>query len=656
MNKKELLYLRAKREYYNSDEPIMSDLEFDSLEQELMDDGSTVVNKVGAEPTGALTKVKHSVPMKSLRKLKIDSDDFDKEIARWVLSNNINGIEGSIKLDGNACKLIYDNKGNFMCATSRGNGEVGFDISDKLVEMGIPLKFDFNHSQSLTTEIYGEVVVPLSTFEEKYAEEYKNARNFVSGRLAIDLSKYDKEDRKYHLGTFRDLHFVPFDMAMVNIEEESQLYMTISRSFIERKFNHNLDFRIFQTNKGNWKRNLNHFIEELRDGKIEIDYLYDGIVLRDMNGKNRSLIGETDHHPKWAVALKYESESATTQLIDIEWNIGTNRKLAPVGILEPVELMGTTVQRVSLANLNTMIEKDIVPNSMLTIQKSGDIIPFVISSTPPPLKYPTYADNKYKLITEYSDITMDELEWDEDDPYNVRYTGESDEVAKRKLHKGIKVLDIDNIGEATVDLLYDSGIKTIFDLFDLDKFNKDYLIESGNFKDGRALTIILIAVWDKSSFDYWRVINSLQVEGCGKTMSKELAKYYSGVEYDFSGLEKQVIDTMISKSDEHADVYKLENLLLSHHFTINYPEEKAGQTQGSIKTFEMTGSPKEFGWKTKKEFTNELSASVEHTKLTKDTDFLITDDLTSNSGKMKKAKKYGTQIVDYKDFYEQFGE
>jgi len=197
--------------------------------------------------------------------------------------------------------------------------------------------------------------------------------------------------------------------------------------------------------------------------------------------------------------------------------------------------------------------------------------------------------------------------------------------------------------------------KNIFDLFDLDKFNKDYLIESGNFKEGRALTIILMAVWDKSSFDYWRVINSLQVEGCGKTMSKELAKYYSGIEHDFSGLEKQVIETMTTKnSAEYIDVHDLTMVIEDHGFQINYPEERLNGTEGRRKTFEMTGSPKDFGWKTKKDFVNSLSGSVEHTKLNKDTDYLITDDVTSNSGKMKKAKKYGTTIVDYKDFHEYY--
>jgi len=667
MNQRELLYLKAKREYYNSDSPIMSDSEFDALEQELISEGSSVVNKVGAELSEGLTKVKHSVPMKSLNKIKIDDKDFEKNLLNWIMNNNISGIEASVKLDGNAVKLVYNHKGEFMVALTRGNGEVGLDISDKLVHMGIPeqLNIPQEFNEGVTVEVLGEVVIDVPTFEKEYAEDFKNPRNFISGRLNIDLSADIGEEKyKAYRDSFNDCDFIGIDVIINN--PTLDLYDYMENSYLRMcewgfKNINDLPMRIFLTSQSAWKGKLNKYIDDIRSLTDEITedipYLSDGIVLREMRNRKRQEIGETSHHPKWAVALKFDSEKATTKLIDIEWTVGTNRKLTPVGILEPVELMGTTVQRVSLSNLNTMVKKRIVPQSTVTIQKAGDIIPYVISCTPPEIMDDRYIDDPYKLITNFSDINIEDLEWDEDDPYNVRYGEENDEIKKKKLLKGIKALEIDHIGKATVDKLFDAGIETINDVFDKEFFNVDYLSFAGDFKRGRALEKIVNSVFSGGRVDFWRVINACQFDGCGETMSKELAKYYTDQQYDFSGLEKEVINNLTTNTDYTFIVDMLEKDLLDAGYDIIYPSDKQVAQDNpdvEVKTFEMTGSPKLHGWKTKNDFVSSLSNEVEHTKLTKDTDYLITDNLSSNTSKMKKAKKYGVEIIEYHTFNEKY--
>ena len=658
---KEQLYLQAKDAYYNSDSPIMSDYEFDLLHEELEEMGSDVVNLVGSsgESTG-LEKVKHLTPMKSLRKLKVDDEEFQKHLNRW--NEKASGmIEASVKLDGNAGRMIFDGAGTLVRALTRGDGEYGFDITDKFEHMDVPMRIKTPVGFTGFVEISGEVVIKKATFDGLYSDKFKNARNFVGGKLGIELKKKSPEIQAECIEIFKNLDFYAYDIILHNpvtgvseqVDNTMETLETLgfNTTAYHYKITHNSNIDSFLDKYFQWYKSFQH------------EYLADGVVLKFTSPLVRKQFGDSQAYPKWAVALKFETDSARTRILSYEWTVGTNRKLTPVAILEPVELMGTTVSRVSMSNLGTIVSKGAYPNCEVTIEKAGDIIPYVkeVHQTVG-LKSSKYENYPFDLITDYSNIDLNDLQSTDDDSYNLSYMFETDDIKIRKLHKGIKILGINNIGLETTKKIFEAGVRDISELFDSYKMSRENLISSGVFVNGRALEVIFEALESLERVDFHKVVNACQFEGCGSTMSVQIARYLNDLPHDFSGLEKKVYESIINNEKFERDyLVKVESNMINWGAEITHPSddnENQNENQNGdnkMYTFEMTGSPKSMGWDTKEAFVHSLNDNfVKHTSLTKDTDYLITDNVDSKSGKAKKALKYGIPIISYEEFYQHF--
>lgn len=223
---------------------------------------------------------------------------------------------------------------------------------------------------------------------------------------------------------------------------------------------------------------------------------------------------------------------------------------------------------------------------------------------------------------------------------------DTDEFKSLKLHNSIVALGIKGIGPATAIKLHKANI----DLFTLLSQNaiglKTLLLKSPEFKEGRDLEILIQNVFDLTEVELWSVIYSLGYRNCGKTISKQLAKWFINIDYDFKGLEKQVVENFINSQEAQTELIELVSILnMNNVQVINPTAPKAG-----IITFEMSGDCSTHS--SKNEFKREVESSGKciHSSLNKDTTYLITASLASQTTKMIKAEKNGTKIVTYEQF------
>lgn len=621
---KETLYLKAKNAYYRG-ESIMTDTQFDRLEAELKAEGSKVINVVGETLDN---EVKHYSKMLSLDKLHVnDIDDissdsvFTKAFVTWFTktcqSNSIPfATEFYIepKYDGSSCNLIYRH-GKLYKAATRGNGTEGTDITNKMsliVPISIPDK-------SPVIEIRGEVNIKTDIFSQKYASDFKNARNFVAGILSRD----DKFET-----IVPDFDFIGYEFR----NHESNEYYHIQNTTEKLR---SFGFITPDVYKARVK-DIEKVVKKMHDFRLnESLYGLDGMVIK-FPEEYRTKIGETGHHPKWAVAIKFPPTEAITYIRNISWRVGQTGVFTPVANLDPVDLDGSTVSNVTLHNYGNVITKGLLPGAKIAIVKSGDIIPFVKTIIKPNF------NNPEKWIPTTCSTPECKIEVD-----GIHLCCTNPNCTTRlisKLGSGLRVFGIENIGGATVNKLFTAGIKSIIDVFDPSKFNEANLINSGEFKKGRALEIVLDAVKKHEKFTYARIINSLMFENVGNAMSEQIAKHFKGETPDWTSMSRVAYEPFLDNtSKEYQRVVQFVNLISSIGENL---EDEVKVDNSNLIPIVLTGSPKEFGFKTKEEFLKAHPGFYNSDNL-KDAKYLVTDDLSSTSSKMKNAIKLGVEIITY---------
>lgn len=358
MDDKEL-YEKAKEAYYEGN-PIMSDAEFDELESKVG------VGNVGAPDKDA--KFKHPSRMLSLSKIQADKTTGaapSEQAVEWMRSTiskymKIAGVEGeapdmfevTCKYDGNSANCIYKD-GKLWKVLSRGDGEYGRDITSKVMHL-IPNEIDGAHS---VVEVRGEVIMRKDVFKEKYEGRFANPRNLVAGILGRDDNMMSE-----------DLSFIAYE-AKIDGMPESVGYVE-SCGF--NKMNHPY-LSTFRCNTDDFDKLFGRMVEIRENSEFPLD----GFVLKTIVPM-RKYLGENDHDPEWAKAIKFKPVGVTTTINNIEWNMGKTGKLTPVAVLEPVDLDGSTVSRVSLNNAGFVEKNDVKIGTRVRIVKSGDIIPQIV--------------------------------------------------------------------------------------------------------------------------------------------------------------------------------------------------------------------------------------------------------------------------------------
>lgn len=627
ITEQEELYLAAKDIYYDEEiDPIMTDGEFDLLESNLKKNGSKVTAIVGGGTASAKHKHKHMSPMLSLDKIQVnDEDNFPiGDITDFIQVNY--PVEGTPKFDGSAIELNYDN-GKLHQALTRGKNGKGVDVTAKMAII-VPKTIPLNKR----VEIRGEVLMTKDVYLAKYSH--------MSLPRAVVAGIINSED-----GNMRDCVFVAYSMKIHEGNDHSFPADT-QATLTTMGFNDKYPVKTTIITSAKQIRDVYNDFKNYRE-KVSPFFL-DGIVLK-LNEKYRHDLGDTNHHPRWAVAVKFPSEVAHTQIMDIEWSVGYIGAVSPVGLLKPVKLDGSNVQRVSLYNVGSIAKTGMFPGAVVSIKKSGDIIPQIIAIDTPSPKQDYYLTHGFfphncpscnsKLRIEYNkvDRVTPESLWCDNDNCLTKLS--------KKLCNGIDALELKGIGDSKAESLVLAGVSTIFDFFNPSKMNKTALIRSGQFTEGRELDIILSIPASFKETEFENVIRALQFPNLGRTGAKFVAKMLLDKNFngDFKGLERAVVLPFTDKSSkERSLVRDLVNLLRANGIKINVPKDTS-----HLIGFEMTGSPDGSGFAKKDDFVKFLSQKgFMHTKLN-EAKFLVTDDLKSTSSKMAAARKKNIPIYTY---------
>ena len=349
------LILKHKALYYQG-HPEISDFEFDKLEAELacLDPDNYVLKVVGAT-SSASDKIKHDRKMLSLDKTYVLEDLMSWKGNEEVIS--------TMKLDGVSCSLVY-NDGKLLQAKTRGDGTYGENIIPKVMWINAIPKLI---TQKNKIEVRGELYCDEESFFHLSQEMVSigldkptSQRNIVAGLMG----------RKDNLELCRYIKFMAFD------------YISDEKIIKEEEKFHKLDisgFTIPDIGVHEDVKSIEKAIEQAREFMSEGDYQIDGLVFTYNKMSHHEELGETSHHPRYKMAFKFQGESKTTELKEIIWSVSRNGILTPVGEVEPVELSGAMIGRVTLHNYGMVLQYNLKSGDLIEIIRSGEVIPKFLS-------------------------------------------------------------------------------------------------------------------------------------------------------------------------------------------------------------------------------------------------------------------------------------
>jgi DNA ligase (NAD+) len=602
----------------------MTDAAFDHIENELKESGSKVVEQVGSKRKDF--DFTHPTPMKSLAKHQTGNvngktdyvvEAFNAWYAkRYAQIGKRAFLLGSPKFDGNAINIIYKGK-NHLQTLTRGDGRTGKDITERFRPV-IPAtimvdRLDIKEDDII--EIRCEVVIAKDIFQKKYSE-FANPRNFVAGVIGKD---------DYSIEKVKDLTIVPLHY-LLNGEHVAQVCFCTNKLF-SRDWNQLFnDIAYVNTIK---------YYEDLREG---FPFQLDGVVI-SFPEEYRKQLGENDHDPEWAVAIKFVPDQVFSDYVGIEWNISKRGEMAPVILLKPVQLAGTTVKRASGYNAGYIQKNWIGPGAVFSIAKAGDIIPEI----------------QEVILKSLMPVTLPEvcpacgggLEFD-----GIHLMCNNEDCvgkAVKKLAYGAALLDLKGIGGKTM-APFAEDFSNIYELMvwvlSLEKYHD---IEKYGIKKGsRSEEIFVNAFKNIKSIPYETVIVMLGYNNVGRKLSAQVAREHCGLEPNYTSLERALVAKLhepeVEKYIKQA-VMNLESLGIK----IDKPQNNNDMKTEKI-CVTLTGSPKLAGYKTKEEFMANFPELQEVSLTDKACSFLITDSYSSTSSKMGVAKKKGIKIVTYEDY------
>lgn len=626
------LWREASYAYYNSGETIMSDENFDSLSSYLQSQGVDL-SEVGAPITPGQER-NHTFPMLSLGKVKVFTDELGDEKKASIISNlnryaqvlDHTKILVTYKLDGCGIDLIYEN-GLLVDAITRGNGTTGKSVFKKMFRR-LPTKLE----NSFTGSLRGEFVMKKQTFVDKYSEDYANPRNLIAGILGdqnLNDSRIDDVDLKlysingiWHISekfnASKDgngLNGIPFDMC----HESSEFYV----------------------------QDLPAIYEFMKDNRSRFEYPTDGFVVQ-IKGPSEEFRGDS-HEPYHMIAVKFPPVKAITTIKSIELNLRKSGEYIPKLILEPVECDGSVVSRCAAYNWGYITEFGLMPGAKIEIGKNGDIIPYVQSILEPKslneCHIETYKSENAEILPGKGDTSLPA------DSYisgvHLYKNGASSEKIKReRFIQQCYRMELKGFGWSAFNQLYDYVSGDFIELFNPINLQETMLMEVFPGTKTRKNWISAINILKDRMTLYW-FIGMMSFPRCGWAMAKQIARKASHLSYDFSGLEKSVIDNIFN-GEFGKELTNAMNRFRQYGGHIEGEREEVTEYEA---TYEMTGVPNAGTFKTKEDVQKYLY-KWQHTPLTKKTTYLITNDKNSKTNKMKKAEANGTIIITYAEAIE----
>ena len=632
--------------YYNDDAPEIEDYEYDMMMRELKeleekypeyDAPDSPTKKVGGVADNSFESVAHSVRMESLQ------DAFSKDELR-EFSNRVEDTVSDVnyvvepKIDGLSVSLEYRD-GVFLRGSTRGNGDVGEDVSGNLrVIHNIPLKLNKSIPY---IEVRGEVYMPKKSFERVVDRQiingekpFKNPRNAAAGSL---------RQKDSSVAASRGL-----DIFVFNIQQIEGVELSSHKESLD--FIKELGFNTIPTYKK--VDNIEDAIAEIDrigEARGSLEYDIDGAVIKVDDFSQRDILGSTAKYPKWAIAFKYPPEEKQTKLLDIEIAVGRTGVLTPTAILESVHLAGTTVSRATLHNQDFINEKGIAIGDVVTVRKAGDIIPEVLCVN----------EHNSNSVFKFPDVcpSCGEKVYRDEDEAAIRCINPEcpAQLLRNLIHFcSLDAMDIEGLGPAIIETFVNEGmIAKTYDIYNLD-FNKILSLEG--FKETSANNIIN-SVNNSKNNDLSKLIFALGIRHIGAKAGKLLADYFKDIDLvmnasvddilQIDGFGKIMAESVVEffSSDSTKElIAKLKEAGVNMKST-NVVED----TRFSGMTFVLTGTlptlKRAEASKIIESFGGKTSSSV-----SKKTTYVLAGEEAGS--KLDKANKLGVQVISEEEFKE----
>lgn len=658
----------ASEFYYNSGHPIMLDSEYDKLYDELMklelDTKFVMCNSptqnVGSSVLTELKKVTHEFPM-----LSLDKCHSYEEVIKFM---NSHSIVAMTKMDGLTIRIRYED-GKLISAETRGNGEVGSDVTEHVKRfINVPLTID-----TLSTLIIdGEAIIKEIDFKiinnqikhrlfgeakdkglskeetEKYLKEnsFANSRNLASGTLNIlDTSLVSERKLNFIAWDIVDGYSCDsFDKKLMYVKSlgfDTVPYISLKETADEST--------------------IDWCIDKIVSDSCVNGYPYDGVVFKYNDVEYGKSLGATGHHYKNGIAYKFKDEAIETYLKDIEWQVGKTGVITPVAIFDPVEIEGTMAERASLHNISVMYklwERSWHSGLTLSVVKSNQIIPKIVSVSPPKfnscakrLDYPKRCPVcGSETFIEHNVVTDTKVLVCSNNNCGGRLLGKLSHFVSRN------AINIEGLSESTLQKLIDEGyVLDFIDIYELkNAFYRDAIKINGLGQ--RSVDKLIDSIEKSKNTTLERFIYALSIPMIGKSASKTISKFFKGNFIDFynNGLCNpdfnwtQLDDfgqTMHNNIRFYANeeninmIWELStylNFQTTNHQSNNKLEGLSFVITGKLNKFDNRDAAKEMI----ESYGGKVSGSV-----SKNTNYLINNDILSTSGKNKKAKQLNIPII-----------
>ena len=645
--------------YYVLNDPVISDFQFDLLLNELetleknfpeLASPDSPTRKVGSDLQREFRQFDHKYPMLSLGNTYSEEElrEFDNRVAKGLDSKPEYVCE--LKFDGASISLTYEN-GKLLRALTRGDGTRGDEVTRNVLTIGsVPreIKADNVPAEFI---IRGEILMTRSVFNRLNTEReaagiqlFANPRNAAAGTLKL-LDPKIVASRQLNCFLYLMLgEDLPFDTHFGNMKQAASWGFSVPESIT-------LCSNIDEVLK---------FIHYWDNERKKLPYDIDGVVIKVNSAVQQEELGFTAKQPRWAIAYKFKAEQVSTKLVSVAFQVGRTGNITPVANLEPVQLAGTTVKRASLHNADQIELLDLHTGDIVYVEKGGEIIPKIVGV------------DRDKRSAELQKIEFI-ANCPECGTLLARNEGEANHYCPNYLHcppqiKGRiehfisrRAMDIEGIGEETVDLLFSNGlVKNVADLYELTAAQLVQLERMGE----KSAENILASISESVNTPYHRVLFALGIRHVGETVAKTLAGEFPSLdELMEADIEKLTsvreigpkiaasICAYFNDEDNRIVISRLKG------YGLRFQGEPKQKSEGGVlegKSIVISGVFEKHSRDEYKELIEKLGGK-NASSISKSTSFVLAGENMGPS-KRDKAVELGVELMSEKDFLKLIGE
>ena len=518
MNELVALLNRYATEYYTSDNPSVSDSEYDRLYRELVELESAYpdqvladspTHRVGGKVLDGFEKYSHQYPLYSLQDAfsREELEAFDARVRKEVAHPT---YICELKIDGLSISLTYE-KGILVAGATRGDGSIGENITENLKRVkDIPLTLP----EELDITVRGECYMPRASFDqvnqarqENGEPEFANPRNAAAGTLRqLDTAVVAKRN----LATFLYQEASPStrDSQEKVLKHLEQLGFVVNP---KRILAENID-------------EIWNFIQEVGQERDSLSYDIDGVVIKVNDLAGQEELGFTVKAPKWAVAYKFPAEEKEAQLLSVDWTVGRTGVVTPTANLTPVQLAGTTVSRATLHNVDYIAEKDIRKDDTVIVYKAGDIIPAVLRV----VESKRVSEEKLDIPTNCPSCNSDLLHFEDEVALRCINPRCPAQIMEGLIHFASRdAMNITGLGPSVVEKLFAANlVKDVADIYRLKE--EDFLLLEGVKEKSASKLYQAIQASKENSAE--KLLFGLGIRHVGSKASQLLLQHFHSIE------------------------------------------------------------------------------------------------------------------------------